>query len=69
MNRLVRWGIGVTPWLVIAGLLYVGLFVKPKPIGSTVIPTAIEARDRFYGMASVDSISLGSWSGRKNCPQ
>ena len=55
MNRLVRWGIGVTPWLVIAGLLYVGLFVKPKPIGSTVIPTAIEARDRFYGMASVNS--------------
>lgn len=55
MNRLMRWGIGVTPWLVIAGLLYVGLFVKPEPIGSTVIPTAIEARDRFYGMAAIDS--------------
>lgn len=43
-----------TPWLVIAGLLYVGLFVKPKPVGKTVIPAAIESRDRFYGIAVVD---------------
>jgi len=41
------------PWLVIAGLLYVGLFVKPKPVGKTVVPAAIEARDRFYGVAVV----------------
>ena len=41
------------PWLVIAGLLYVGLFVKPQPVGKTVVPAAIEARDRFYGIAVV----------------
>lgn len=56
LNQLMRIGIGVTPWLVIACLLYVGLFVKPKPVGSTVIPTAIEGRDRFYGMESVGSM-------------
>lgn len=56
MTRLVRSGIGVVPWLVIACLLYVGLFVKPKPVGSTVVPTAIEGRDRFYGMAAMDGV-------------
>ncbi|MCP4596788.1 MAG: glycosyl hydrolase [Neptuniibacter sp.] len=55
MNQLMRWGVGITPWMVIAGLLYVGLFVKPEPVGSTVIPTAIENRDRFYGMVAIDS--------------
>lgn len=55
LNQLVSWGGGIAPWLVIAGLLYVGLFIKPEPLGSTVIPTAIEGRDRFYGMAAMDS--------------
>lgn len=52
LNKLTRLGVGVSPWLVIAALLYVGLFVKPEPVGSTVIPTAIEARDRFYGLVN-----------------
>lgn len=56
MNQLMRMVIGVVPWLVIACLLYVGLFVKPKPVGSTVIPTAIEGRDRFYGMQAIGSV-------------
>jgi len=56
MNRLMHIGVGVVPWLVIACLLYVGLFVKPEPVGSTVIPTAIEGRDRFYGMAAIDEV-------------
>jgi len=55
LNTLTRVGVGISPWLVIAGLLYVGLFVKPEPVGSTVIPTAIEARDRFYGLATPES--------------
>ncbi len=42
------------PWMVIAALLYVGLFVKPKPVGKTVTPAAIESRDRFYGVAVID---------------
>ena len=56
LNLLSRACIGVIPWLVIACLLYVGLFVKPEPIGSTVIPTAIESRDRFYSLVALDSI-------------
>lgn len=56
MNRLTRLCVGVIPWCVIASLLYVGLFIKPEPIGSTVIPTSIESRDRFYGMAALGSV-------------
>ncbi len=47
--RIVAAGV---PWLVIAALLYVALFVKPDPVGKTVIPSAIESRDRFYGIAN-----------------
>lgn len=42
------------PWAVIACLLYVGLFVQPKPVGSTVTPAAIELRDRFYGVEVIE---------------
>ncbi|PCI52475.1 MAG: glycosyl hydrolase [Gammaproteobacteria bacterium] len=56
LNLLTRLCIGITPWFVIACLLYVGLFVKPQPVGSTVIPTAIESRDRFYSLVALDSV-------------
>jgi hypothetical protein len=56
LNVLTIFCIGVVPWLIIACLLYVGLFVKPKPIGTTVTPTAIEQRDRFYGLVALDSV-------------
>ena len=48
----------VAPWLIIASLLYVALFVEPKPVGSTVTPSAIESRDRYYGVASPASETL-----------
>ncbi|GAA4017952.1 WD40/YVTN/BNR-like repeat-containing protein [Actimicrobium antarcticum] len=41
----------VTPWLIIAGLLWAGFFIKPQPVGSTVKPPVIERRDFFYGLA------------------
>ena len=56
LNLFTRLFIGVIPWLVIACLLYVGLFVKPEPIGSTVKPTAIESRDRFYSLLAIDTV-------------
>jgi photosystem II stability/assembly factor-like uncharacterized protein len=56
LNLLTRVFIGIIPWFVIACLLYVGFFVKPKPVGSKVIPTAIESRDRFYGLVALDSV-------------
>ena len=40
---------GAVPWLVIAGLLYAGLFIKPKPVGSTVYPPAIDSNDLLLG--------------------
>lgn len=39
------------PWLIIAGLLWAGFFIKPKPVGSTVLPPVIERRDFFFGIA------------------
>lgn len=56
LNLFTRLFVGVIPWLVIACLLYVGLFVKPEPIGSTVKPTAIESRDRFYSLVAIDTV-------------
>lgn len=39
------------PWLIIAGLLWAGLFIKPQSAGSTVTPSVLERRDFFYGVA------------------
>lgn len=45
--------VGIMPWAIIAGLLAAAVFIKPKAVGSTVIPPALENRDQFYGMAKV----------------
>lgn len=39
------------PLLIIGGLLYAGLFVKPKAQGTSVERPVIEKRDIFYGVA------------------
>ncbi|MDR2189534.1 MAG: glycosyl hydrolase [Azonexus sp.] len=39
------------PWLIIAGLLWAGLFIKPQPVGQTVQPPVLEQRDYYYGLA------------------
>jgi len=57
-SSLARISVAAAPWLVIASLLYVALFVKPSPVGQTVTPSAIEVRDRFYGGVSP---STGVW--------
>lgn len=41
----------VVPWLIIGGLLWAGLFIKPQPVGTTVQPPIVERRDHYYGMA------------------
>lgn len=41
----------ILPWGIILGLLAAALFIKPKAVGTTVEPSAIERRDRFYGIA------------------
>ena len=52
LSSLARIFVAIIPWLVIASLLYVALFIKPSPVGQTVNPSAIETRDRFYGGTS-----------------
>lgn len=51
-GKLVKLGLSITPWLIIAALLWVGLFIKPQPVGTTVQPPSIERTDSFYGIAS-----------------
>lgn len=39
------------PWMIIGGLLWAGLFIKPQPVGGTVQPPVLERRDHYYGIA------------------
>lgn len=47
--------VGIMPWAIIAGLLAAAVFIKPKAVGSTVIPPALENRDQFFGMTAIGS--------------
>jgi len=49
MSRL----LGAAPWLMIGGLLYAGLFIKPEPVGGAVVPPSIERRDLLLGVTSL----------------
>jgi photosystem II stability/assembly factor-like uncharacterized protein len=46
---------GMLPWLMIAGLLYAGLFIHPTPKGGAVIPPTIERRDLLFGVSVTDT--------------
>lgn len=52
MERLIRIGLSALPWLIIGGLLWAGLFVKPQPVGASLQPPVLERRDNFYGIAA-----------------
>uniref|UniRef100_Q47GD3 Glycosyl hydrolase, BNR repeat n=1 Tax=Dechloromonas aromatica (strain RCB) TaxID=159087 RepID=Q47GD3_DECAR len=47
------------PWVIIGGLLWAGLFIKPQPVGATVKPPIMERRDHYYGLAIVPG--QGRW--------
>lgn len=49
--RLMKLTMAVLPWVIIASLLWAGLFIRPQPVGSTIEPAALENRDQFYGLA------------------
>lgn len=51
MNRLLRVGSALLPFLIIGGLLYAALFIRPVVAASAVAAPAIAARDAFYGVA------------------
>lgn len=53
------------PWLIIGGLLWAGLFIKPAPVGSTVQPPVLENRDHYFGLARQgDALWLAGSSGK-----
>ena len=54
------------PWVIIAGLLYAGLFVKPHVVSKSVTPPPLERRDRLYGVtpAADGKILLGGSNGK-----
>jgi photosystem II stability/assembly factor-like uncharacterized protein len=51
-GKLIKMSLSAIPWLIIAGLIWVGLFIKPQPVGVTVQPPSIERTDSFYGIVS-----------------
>lgn len=51
LGKAARIASSTAPWLIIAGLLWAGLFIKPQSAGSTVTPSVLQRRDFFYGMA------------------
>jgi photosystem II stability/assembly factor-like uncharacterized protein len=53
VNAVAKFAMGAVPWLIIAGLLYAGLFVKPKPVGSAVYPPAIDRNDLLLGATAI----------------
>lgn len=58
MERLIKFGLGLIPWLIIGGLLWAALFIKPKPSGSSVQPPVLERRDHYYGIAYAGANAL-----------
>ena len=52
-KAILKIGSSLIPWLVIGGLLWAGLFIKPKPVGATVRPPVMERRDYYFGVAQI----------------
>ncbi|WP_136420032.1 YCF48-related protein [Herbaspirillum sp. ST 5-3] len=57
-QRLVNLLVSALPWMIIAGLLYAGLFIKPQAVGASVTPPVLERRDRVYGLAQGEGGTL-----------
>lgn len=51
MQRIKRYLLSGSAVAVIGGLLYAGLFIKPKPVGKALARPMVERGDAFYGMA------------------
>lgn len=61
--RVLKAMAALMPWVMIAALLWAGIFIRPQPVGSTIIPAALESRDQFYGLAKVpgaEVLAVGS---------
>lgn len=54
MKRLTSVIMSVLPFLIIGGLLWTALFIKPKAIGKSIELPVIGHRDRLYGFTVLD---------------
>lgn len=64
MTQMLRVAGSGIPLIVIGGLLYAGLFIKPQPSGHSIPPPAIDRRDYFYDIAEPAPgviWAVGSW--------
>lgn len=62
--RLLKLFMAVLPWMIIATLLWAGIFIRPQPVGSTIDPAPLESRDQFYGLAQLpggELLAAGSY--------
>ncbi|MGN5478400.1 hypothetical protein ACTMU2_19530 [Cupriavidus basilensis] len=64
MERIKRIMLSGMPVVIIGGLLYAGLFVKPKPVGNAVEQPLVEQGDAFYGIATLPDGTL--WAAGSN---
>ncbi len=53
MERIRRIILSSLPLAIVGGLLYAGLFVKPKPVGKAVEQPLVQRGDAFYGIAAL----------------
>lgn len=51
MQRVFKISGSLAPFVIIAGLLYAGLFIKPNSVGEALPRPAFERGDRLYGLA------------------
>jgi photosystem II stability/assembly factor-like uncharacterized protein len=52
MKRIFELLTSTLPLVIVGGLLYAGLFIKPQPKGAAVSKPIFERADRFYGIAA-----------------
>lgn len=66
MRMLTKALASAAPLLVIAGLVYAGLFVKPKAVGASLPPAIFERGDAFYGltMPTASSVWIAGTDGK-----
>lgn len=63
MQRVIKWVMSALPLLIIAGLLYAAFFIKPQPVGGSVVAPVIERGDKFYGQATASNGAIWSVGG------
>lgn len=64
MKRAMKLLMSILPLLIVAALLYAGLFIKPKPVGASVVKPIFERGDSFYGIALPSATTI--WAAGSN---